>query len=205
MCVAALLQACKGPVHTARNPPTRRSLCGPSKARSPARLAGPVPQLCTEGRAHAASRLPASPALTKGAGGPVELLALRRLGPIQGKPPEVLGLLALRRATLTSCVRRACSARRADLPPPECFLKKNHVDRRDGFVLNQRTSRPSKWGRVAPPARPRKRRGRSAPRPSRLWWRCVRGRETEGGTDGLPRPPSLPPSLARPPLQGPAR
>ena len=52
---------------TARNPPTRRSLCGPSKARSPARLAGPVPQLCTEGRAHAASRLPASSALKKGA------------------------------------------------------------------------------------------------------------------------------------------
>ena len=91
--------------------------------------------------------------------------------------------------------RRACSARRADLPPHECFLKKNHVDRRDGFVLNQRTSRPSKWGRVAPPARPRKRRGRSAPRPSRLWWRCAWKRDGRSFETALPhffaRPQSL--------------
>ena len=61
-----------------------------------------------------------------------ELLALRRLGPIQGKPPEVLGLLALSRDAHHPLRWRAPPrARRADLPPHECFLKKNHVDRRD--------------------------------------------------------------------------
>ena len=65
-CVSRRQRPEKALCPTARYSPTRRSLCGPSKARSPARLAGPVPQLCTEGRAHAASRLPGAFPLTKG-------------------------------------------------------------------------------------------------------------------------------------------
>ena len=107
------------PRHT---PPTRRSLCGPSKALALGR-AGPTtlhrrPRACGE-----STPLPFAPPL-RGAQCAVELLALRRLGPIQGKPPEVLGLLA--RAQRSPLFRgRRSRARRADLPPHECFLKKN--------------------------------------------------------------------------------
>ena len=79
-----LAEACAAPVKLA----PRVAACLEQRQRcfcAAARLAGPVPQLCTEGRAHAASRLARNGS---------EILALRRLGPIQGKPPEVLGLFA---------------------------------------------------------------------------------------------------------------
>ena len=135
--------------------------CAAPVKRPHGRLAGPVPQLCTEGRAHAASRLPSLLRLEKRCGGPVELLALRRLGPIQGKPPEVLGLLALRA--------------RARRPPPSAVAERRRARARA-------SGRPAS-SRVFSEEEPRRPKRRLCPKPTNL-------STLEVGPRRAPRPPS---------------
>ena len=145
-----LAEACAAPVKLA----PRVAACLEQRQRcfcAAARLAGPVPQLCTEGRAHAASRLARNGS---------EILALRRLGPIQGKPPEVLGLFAeeqthAARPPLHRGERALVSLPASGRPASSRVFSEEEPPRLEGTLTavpshrTEKDSRKSKWGRGA--------------------------------------------------------